>query len=80
MGVELVKHIVKVKKKYSVPAKYSSTTNYTLFIDGEQKCKIIIGNNFSNVKQFIKFAKTKYCFDEYVFRNGGTQYQDSQSI
>ena len=80
MKVELVKTIIKTKKKYSFPAQYVSHTKYKLYIDDVVKQSITIGNTFNNVKQFLKFAKEKYNFEEYSILNHGTYYQDYQAI
>jgi predicted Fe-S protein YdhL (DUF1289 family) len=63
---------VREKRKYSVPAKYSSHTQYELFIDEKSVYVCVLNERFRTLKQFVEWSKKKYNFSEYSIFNMGS--------
>jgi predicted Fe-S protein YdhL (DUF1289 family) len=70
--VVITRLTVRQKRKYSVPAKYSSYTQYELFIDDKSVYEFVLHERFKTLKQFVEWAKKKYDFTEYKLLKMGS--------
>jgi uncharacterized protein len=70
--VVITRLTVREKRKYSVPAKYSSYTQCELFIDDKSVYEFVLHERFKTLKQFVEWAKKKYDFTEYKLLKMGS--------
>ena len=72
--VEIAKTVFKERIPYIVPAKYSSTTFYRLFINDIEKGEYL-ASNYGGKKKLIELLKVKFKFDEYEIKDYGSFYR-----